>query len=61
VDVNKGDEESPNVRCRYVAKEIAYYKNDDFFAAMPPLETLRMLISRAATGRSSGKGGGKFL
>ena len=23
VDVNKGDEESPNVRCRYVAKETA--------------------------------------
>jgi hypothetical protein len=44
VDVNKGDEETPNVRCRYVAKEIAYYKSDDFFAAMPPLETLRMLI-----------------
>jgi hypothetical protein len=61
VDVNKGDEETPNVRCRYVAKEIAYHKSDEFFAAMPPLETLRMLISRAATGRTSSKGGRKIL
>jgi hypothetical protein len=61
VDVNKGDEESPNVRCRYVAKEIAYHKSDDFFAAMPPLETLRMLLSRAATGRTGSRGGRKIL
>ena len=51
VDVNKGDSKEPNVRCRYVAKEIAYYKDDDFFAAMPPLEALRMLISHVATDR----------
>ena len=56
VDVNKGDDATPNVRCRYVAKEIAYHKSDDFFAAMPPLETLRMLMSMAATGRTSSKG-----
>ena len=24
VDVNKGDDKNPNVRCRYVAKEVAY-------------------------------------
>ena len=60
-DVNKGDEESPNIRCRYVAKEIAYYKCDDFFSAMPPLETLRMMISRAATARSTSRGGRKIL
>eukprot|EP00969_Alexandrium_andersonii_P346054 15297131-Alexandrium_andersonii.AAC.1 len=27
VDHNKGDAESPNVRSRYVAKDIAYYKD----------------------------------
>ncbi len=59
--MNKGDAANPNVRCRYVAKEIAYHKSDDFFAAMPPLETLRMLASRAATGRTSGRGGRKIL
>ena len=61
VDVNKGDTQRPNVRCRYVAKDIAFKKSDDFFAAMPPLEVLRMLISQAATGRTSGRGGKKIL
>jgi hypothetical protein len=61
VDVNKGDTATPNVRCRYVAKEIAYARNDDFFAAMPPLEALRLLVSHAATGRTSGVGGKKIL
>ena len=54
MDVNKGDTQKPNVRCRYVAKDIAYKRSDDFFAAMPPLEVLGMLISLAAAGRSSG-------
>eukprot|EP00969_Alexandrium_andersonii_P082058 3617459-Alexandrium_andersonii.AAC.1 len=43
VDHNKGDAESPNVRSRYVAKDIAYYKGDSMFAATPPLEALRLL------------------
>lgn len=49
VDVNKGDREKPDVRSRYVAKEIAFYRSDDFFAATPPLEALRMLISHVAS------------
>ena len=61
VDVNKGDATTPNVRCRYVAKEIAFWKSDDFFAATPPLEALRMLISRAATGRTTSAGGRKIM
>eukprot|EP00969_Alexandrium_andersonii_P230338 10171997-Alexandrium_andersonii.AAC.3 len=36
VDHNKGDAESPNVRSRYVAKDIAHYKDDSMFAATPP-------------------------
>ena len=47
--MNKGDAASPMVRCRYVAKEIAYTRDDDFFAATPPLEALRLLISHAAS------------
>jgi hypothetical protein len=31
-------------------KEIATYKSDDFFAATPPLEALRLLLSLAASG-----------
>jgi len=49
VDVNKGDRAHPNVRSRWVAKDIAFYKTDDFFAATPPLEALRLIMSEAAS------------
>jgi hypothetical protein len=52
VDVNKGDAANPLVRCRYVAKEIAFTRSDDFFAATPPLEALRLLVSHAASNRA---------
>jgi hypothetical protein len=61
VDVNKGDDESPEVRCRYVAKDLALTKTDEFFAAMPPLEALRMILSYVASGRKHGRGGRKVL
>eukprot|EP00974_Lingulodinium_polyedra_P035884 3443697-Lingulodinium_polyedra.AAC.1 len=35
VDVNKGDSDQPDARCRYVAKEIAYAKSDDVSAGGP--------------------------
>ena len=37
VDHNKGDKEHPNIRCRYVAKDIARWKDDWMFVATPPL------------------------
>ncbi len=49
VDVNKGDSAKPLVRSRFVVKEIATYKTDDFFAATPPLEALRLLLAMAAS------------
>ncbi len=49
VDVNKGDAKKPQIRSRFVVKEIATYKSDDFFAATPPLEALRLLLSMAAS------------
>jgi len=49
VDVNKGDEQKPDVRSRLVAKEIAFRRSDDFFAATPPLEALRLLLSDLAS------------
>jgi hypothetical protein len=49
VDVNKGDATKPLIRSRFVVKEIATYKSDDFFAATPPLEALRLLLSMAAS------------
>ena len=61
VDVNKGDQARPVIRCRWVAKEFATYKSAEFFAATPPLEALRMMISHAASGRNHGRGGRKLL
>ncbi len=48
VDVNKGDARAPVVRCRYVAKDFANGKSDEFFAATPPLEALRFLLAHVA-------------
>ena len=44
-----------------MAKEFATYKSAEFFAATPPLEALRMMISHAASGRCHGRGGRKLL
>ena len=38
VDVNKGDDKSPEYRSRMVAKEFNDIKREDIFAATPPLE-----------------------
>ena len=48
-DVNKGENENPNYRSRLVAKEFNTGAVDGLFAATPPLEALRLLISLAAT------------
>ena len=61
VDVNRGDLERPVVRSLYVAKEFAKSRSDDFFAATPPSEALRMFLSHAASGRSSSRGGREVL
>ena len=49
IDINKGDVKDPNYRSRLVAKEINTYKRDDLFAATPPLEAMKMVMSIAAT------------
>ena len=49
IDINKGDELDPELRSRLVAKEIKRDKRDDLFAATPPLEALKMLLSLAVT------------
>ena len=45
LDVNKGDEITPNYRARLVGREIAWEKRDDLYAATPPLESLKALVS----------------
>ncbi len=60
VDHNKGDSGCPAIRCRWVAKEIATYKDIDLFAATPPLEALRAIMSFTATGKRA-KGNRKIM
>ena len=52
VCTNKGDDRRPDVRCRLVAQEVTTYQSEEFFAATPPIETLRMILSLAAEGPS---------
>ena len=54
VDINKGDESSPNYRSRLVGREFKKNKRDDLFAATPPLEAIRALISLAASQKNRG-------
>ena len=49
IDINKGDTTNPNYRSRLVAREINTYKRSDLFAATPPLEALKIILSMTAT------------
>ena len=55
VDVNKGDSDNPDYRSRLVAKEINRGANPELFAATPPIESLKLLISMAASKQKQGK------
>ena len=57
IDINKGDEESPDYRSRMVGKEFNVGSDPALYAATPPLEALRLIVSRAATTR---RGSGKM-
>ena len=49
VDTNKGDSLNPDYRSRLVGREFNVAKDDTLYAATPPLEALRMVLSDAAT------------
>ena len=49
VDVNKGDDVNPEYRPRPGAQEIKRDNREDLFAATPPLEAKKMLMSMAVT------------
>ena len=49
VDVNKGDDLNPNIRSRLVARQMRQPGEEAIFAPTPPLESLRTIISIAAT------------
>ena len=56
VDTNKGTENKPELRCRLVARDFrgADKDREDLFAATPPWELKKLLVSHAAD-RSNGK------
>ena len=49
VDTNKGDKLKPKVRSRLVAQEINRHDMPELFAATPPLEYIKYLISLCAS------------
>lgn len=49
IDINKGDDLNPALRSRFVGKEFNTGPMDGLFAATPPIEALRSLVSEAAT------------
>ena len=51
IDINKGDRASPLYRSRLVAKEFNTGLRPDLFAATPPLEGMRLLLHKMATGK----------
>ena len=54
VDINKGDTQSPLYRSRLVAKEFNTGVVPELYAATPPSEALRLMLSILASGRSQG-------
>ena len=68
VDVNKGTAEDPDVRCRLVARDFkpkGEKDREDLFAAMPPLETKKVVFQKAvrenAEARRTGQEGVKLM
>ena len=49
IDINEGDEQNPELRSRLVCKQITGTKSMDNFAATPPAESLRYVVSITMT------------
>ena len=49
IDTNKADEMNPEYRSRLVGREFNEGKDDSLYASTPPLESLRLIMSWAAT------------
>ena len=54
VDINKGDTTNPKYRSRLVAKEFNTGVNQNLYAATPPSECLRLMLSLLASSREKG-------
>ena len=49
IDTNKGDSMNPDIRSRLVGREFNNMRDDSLYAATPPIEALRLVLSDAAT------------
>ena len=49
IDIHKGDVTKPNYRRRLAGKDFRTHADDAPYASIPPLEALRLIVSRAAT------------
>ena len=49
IDVNKGDMDKPEIDCRLVGQEFRTTPDNALYASTPPLEPLRLIVSRAGT------------
>ena len=54
VDINKGDSANPDCRSRMVAKEFNTGPCPELYAATPPSECLRLMMSLVASGQREG-------
>ena len=54
IDINKGDDKNRNYRSRWVAKQFKTNNDFELFAATPPLDALRYVISTAASMKDGG-------
>ena len=55
IDTNKGDKINKDYRSRLVGQEFATHRDDALYASTPPLETLRLIISFASSGKDATK------
>ncbi|CAK9105213.1 unnamed protein product [Durusdinium trenchii] len=55
IDINKGDAEHPNYRSRLVIQEVRHSGVEAIFAATPPLESIRVLLSLQRSGKQGYK------
>ena len=51
--INKGDTFCPHYRSRLVAREFNTSDNPEWYAATPPSEALRIILSKLASDRQS--------
>ena len=53
IDTSEADELNPEYRCRLVGHEFNTGKDNSLYASIPPFESLRLIVSWAATAKKN--------